>query len=69
MSVEILKRERVGNGWVRFTGAVNGVKVGVRLPISYLDSVSDRIADADVKEALQDEAERLRNPEGGAYAR
>jgi len=59
MSVEILKRERLGNGWVRFWGDVNGQKVGVRIPQSYIDTVSDAEAEIEVKQSLKEEHERL----------
>ena len=69
MSVEILRRERVGNGWYRYWGAVNGVKVGVRLPAAYVESVSSKEADAEVSEALQDEYERTTLGAGSVFAR
>ena len=79
MKAEILKRERLGNGWYRFKGAVDGVtqvhgkEVGVRLPAQYVESVSESEADAEVKEALCGEFDRLTRQAqgqlGGAYAR
>ena len=69
MSVQILSRERAGTGWYRYTGVVHGVKVGVRLPASYVFAVSDADADAEVKECLQDEYERLHRGDGGAFLR
>ena len=69
MSVEILKRERCGNGWYRYTGAVNGRKVGVRIPAAYVESVGSSEADAEVKEALQDEYERTTLGPGSVFAR
>lgn len=83
MHAEIRKRERLGNGWYRYFGIVdgqtkvNGKDIGVRLPASYVESVSEAEADAEVKEALCGEYDRLsRNApvgdaalEGGAYAR
>ncbi len=69
MSVEILKRERCGNGWYRYSGAVNGRQVAVRIPAAYVESVSGGEADAEVKEALQDEYERLTLGAGSVFAR
>jgi hypothetical protein len=75
MSVEIRRRERLSNGWVRFYGVVNGVaKVGkddvaVRIPAAYVESVSSREADQEVKEALQDEYERLTLGAGSVFVR
>jgi hypothetical protein len=75
MTVTIRKRERLGNGWVRFTGVVNGVttvqgkEIGVRLPASYVESVSDAEADTEVREALCAEYDRLSRGSGGVYAR
>ena len=75
MNAEIRKRERLGNGWVRFWGAVdgqarvNGKELGVRLPAAYVESVSESEADAEVKDALCSEYERLTRGQGGAYAR
>lgn len=66
MSVEILKRERTGTGWVRYWGAVNGVKVGVRLPLITIDGLSDSEAESEVKDALQSEFHRLHKGEGGS---
>lgn len=61
MTVEILRRERLPHGWARYTGAVNGQKVAVRVPMSYDESL--------IKEALQDEAERLTLGSGSCFAR
>jgi len=75
MKVEILQRERLSSGWYRYRGAVEGVRsvkghdVGIRLPASYVESVSDAEADAEVREALCAEYDRLSRGEGGAYAR
>lgn len=75
MRVEILKRERLSNGWYRYKGAVNGItsvqgrEVGVRLPTAYVESVSEAEADREVKDALCSEYERLTVGQGGAYAR
>lgn len=75
MKVEILKRERLGNGWYRYKGAVdgqvavNGKEVGIRLPASYVESVSEAEATTEVKDALCSEYERLSRGNGGAYAR
>lgn len=75
MTIEILKRERCGNGWVRYKGAVNGQthvngkEIGVRLPAAYVEAVSSSEADAEVKEALCSEYERLSIGNGGSYAR
>ena len=72
--VEILKRERCGNGWYRFKGAVNGVvkvkgqEVGIRLPAAYVEAVSASEADREVKEQLKAEYDRLMIGSGGAYA-
>jgi len=71
----IRKRERLGNGWYRFLGAVDGQAtvqgkdLGVRLPASYVESVSESEADAEVKEALCAEYDRLTRGSGGVYAR
>ena len=75
MKAEILKRERLGNGWYRYRGAVDGVtrvegrEVGVRLPAQYVESVSEAEADSEVKEALCAEYDRLTRGNGGVYAR
>jgi len=69
MSVEILKRERLGGGWYRYIGAVNGVRVGVRMPAAYVESVSSRDAESEVKEALQDEYERTTLGAGSVFTR
>ena len=75
MKVEITKRERLGNGWYRYSGAVNGLTsvagkpIGVRLPASYVEAVSSCEADAEVRDALCSEYERLSIGNGGAYAR
>lgn len=75
MKAEILKRERLANGWYRFKGAVNGItsvqgkEVGVRLPTAYVESVSESEAESEVKEALCAEYDRLTRGNGGAYAR
>jgi hypothetical protein len=76
MAVEILRVERCGNGWLRVLGAVNGcarvngMTIGVRVPLSG----REQMRDADMKEALLDEYERLSrigtiHEDGGAYAR
>ena len=75
MKAEILKRERLGNGWYRFRGAVDGItrvegrEVGIRLPAAYVESVSESEADSEVKEALCAEYDRLTRGNGGPYAR
>ena len=75
MTVEILKRERCGNGWYRYYGAIDGMfrvmgkPIGIRLPAAYVESVSESEADAEVKDALCSEYERLTKGLGGAYAR
>ena len=75
MKAETIKRERLGNGWYRFSGAVDGQTsvqgkpVGIRLPASYVESVSEAEADSEVKEALCGEYDRLTRGMGGAYAR
>lgn len=75
MSVTILRRERCSNGWVRFYGAVNGVAqvqgapLAIRMPQAYTEGVPETIADAEVKEALQDEYERLTLGGGSVFAR
>lgn len=75
MKAEILKRERLGNGWYRFKGAVDGVTsvhgkpIGVRMPVMSVESLSEAEADAEVKEALCGEYDRLTRGMGGAYAR
>jgi hypothetical protein len=74
MAVEILKRERLPSGWVRYLGAVDGVTkvrgqaIGVRLPVAYVDAASYTEAETEVKEALRSEYERLQRM-GGAYVR
>lgn len=75
MSVTIIKRERLSNGWYRYFGAVNGQsrvhgkELGVRLPAAYVESVSGSQADTEVKEALQDEYERLTLGAGSVFIR
>lgn len=75
MMVLIRHRERLSNGWVRYRGVVNGQthvqgkEIGIRLPTAYIDSVSDADAEAEVKEALQSEYERLSRGNGGVYVR
>lgn len=75
MTVSIRKRERCGNGWYRFLGVVNGetsvrgVPIGIRLPASYVESVSESEAEGEVKDALCSEYERLSRGMGGVYAR
>lgn len=75
MTVMIRKRERLSNGWVRYYGVVNGETtvqgkdIGVRLPVSYVDAVSDAEAESEVKEALASEYDRLSRGSGGVYAR
>lgn len=56
--VEILHRKNLGNGWVQFDGAVQGRKVGIRIPAQYVESVSDSEADAEVRQSLKEEYER-----------
>lgn len=71
MTIEILNRSRqvTGRGvWYTYTGAVNGQKIGVRLPACYVESVSEREADREVKESLKDEYHRRHMPEGGAVS-
>jgi len=75
MTVMIRQRERLSSGWVRYKGVVNGQthvqgkEIGVRLPVSYVDSVSDAEAETEVKEALASEYDRLSRGSGGVYAR
>lgn len=71
MVAEIRKRERLGNGWYRYWGAVdgqpkvNGKDLGIRLPATYVESVSVSEADALVKEELCAEYNRLTRGDGG----
>lgn len=73
--MEIRKRERCGNGWYRYYGVVdgqakvNGKDLGVRVPASYVESVSASEADAFVKEELCSQYDALTRGDGGAYAR
>jgi len=75
MKVEILRRERLSSGWYKYRGAVDGVthvqgkEVGVRLPASYVESVSAEQAEVEVRDALASEYERLSRGSGGVYAR
>lgn len=75
MKAEILKRENLGNGWYRYFGCVDGItsvqgkRVGIRLPASYVHSVSEAEAEQEVKESLCSEYERLSRGSGGVYAR